>query len=262
MSATSSLSFAYLVAALVHALLIDAPLNHLYERVREARRGFGRVRRDCPLGGDWRLVLPGLGRGEPGPRRLRAARASLYRLPAHPGRLALALAATGALAALYAASLAVLGVAQWISDGSVEHAFEWGHVAVTGLWGLVAICGSRRRAPLRAIRPPRRGPHLARRRVRRGVHLRRRPAARATRAAMRSSSARARCSSAPSRPPERPRRREPRLLGRGVGRQPRLRRRRPGRAGGRRCRRRAWPCSAWRRSTARSPRSCSSATAT
>jgi hypothetical protein len=30
-------------------------------------------------------------------------------------------------------------VAQWISDGPVEHAFEWGHVAVTGLWGLVAI---------------------------------------------------------------------------------------------------------------------------
>ena len=51
----------------------------------------------------------------------------------------LALAATSALSALYAASLAVLGVAQWISDGAVEPAFEWGHVAVTGLWGLVAI---------------------------------------------------------------------------------------------------------------------------
>jgi uncharacterized membrane protein len=46
---------------------------------------------------------------------------------------------TGSLAALYAASLAVLGLAQLASSGSVSDAFEWGHVGVTGLWGFAAL---------------------------------------------------------------------------------------------------------------------------
>jgi hypothetical protein len=33
----------------------------------------------------------------------------------------------------------VLGVAQWIAADGVEQAFEWGHVGVTGLWGLAAL---------------------------------------------------------------------------------------------------------------------------
>jgi uncharacterized membrane protein len=45
----------------------------------------------------------------------------------------------GSLSALYAASLGLLGLAQWTASGSVEHAFQWGHVGVTGLWGLAGI---------------------------------------------------------------------------------------------------------------------------
>ena len=43
------------------------------------------------------------------------------------------------IAAVYSASLGVLGAAQAIDDSSVELAFERGHVFVVGLWGLVAL---------------------------------------------------------------------------------------------------------------------------
>ena len=43
------------------------------------------------------------------------------------------------IAAVYSASLGVLGAAQTIDDSSVELAFERGHVFVIGLWGLLAL---------------------------------------------------------------------------------------------------------------------------
>jgi uncharacterized membrane protein len=43
------------------------------------------------------------------------------------------------LAAVYAASLGALGLAQWIDDSQVELAFDRGHVVVIGLWGLIAF---------------------------------------------------------------------------------------------------------------------------
>jgi uncharacterized membrane protein len=46
---------------------------------------------------------------------------------------------TGALAALYAASLGVLGFAEWVSSRPVAEAFDWGHVGVTALWGVAAL---------------------------------------------------------------------------------------------------------------------------
>ena len=46
---------------------------------------------------------------------------------------------TAAAVALYAASLGVLGLAQWRSSAGIERAFEWGQVAVAGLWGAAAL---------------------------------------------------------------------------------------------------------------------------
>jgi uncharacterized membrane protein len=43
------------------------------------------------------------------------------------------------IGAVYAGSLAVLGLTQAIDDSSVDLAFERGHVLVLGLWGLVAV---------------------------------------------------------------------------------------------------------------------------
>jgi uncharacterized membrane protein len=44
-----------------------------------------------------------------------------------------------ALAALYAGSLGLLAVAQEFRDDGIRPPFEWGHVGVTGLWGLAAL---------------------------------------------------------------------------------------------------------------------------
>jgi uncharacterized membrane protein len=46
---------------------------------------------------------------------------------------------TAALAALYSASLGVLGIAEWSSSAGLQDAFEWGHVAVLALWSIVAL---------------------------------------------------------------------------------------------------------------------------
>ena len=59
----------------------------------------------------------------------------------------------GSLSALYAASLGLLGLAQWISSGTVEDAFQWGHVGDRPL-GARGDRGSRRRAPAPTLRAP------------------------------------------------------------------------------------------------------------
>ena len=46
---------------------------------------------------------------------------------------------TSALAGLYAASLGILGLAEWLSSAPVDDAFDWGHVGVVGLWGCTAL---------------------------------------------------------------------------------------------------------------------------
>ena len=132
-------SLAYLGAALVHALAIDAPLTQLYDAVSRPTEGsvaIVAIALSAAIGAwycrAWGATEPARGVFAPLEPLFASFRQS------QPGWRQ-ALAATSALSALYAASLAVLGVAQWISDGAVEPAFEWGHVAVTGLWGLVAI---------------------------------------------------------------------------------------------------------------------------
>jgi uncharacterized membrane protein len=132
-------ALAYLGAALVHALLIDAPLTQLYDAVSRPTEGsiaIVAIAVSAAIGAwycrAWAESEPARGVFAPLEPLFAGFRQS------QPGWRE-ALAATSALSALYAASLAVLGVAQLISDGAVEPAFEWGHVAVAGLWGLVAI---------------------------------------------------------------------------------------------------------------------------
>ena len=128
---------------------------------------------------------------------VRAARAAVRRLPSRPGRLARGtIGWVGSLSALYAASLGLLGLAQWISSGTVEDAFQWGHVAVTGLWrlaGIVVLAAGHRlgRSELRDERA-----RLARGRPGRDALLRRRTSWTAIRAATRTSSAPQLCSPA------------------------------------------------------------------
>jgi len=132
-------SIAYLAAAVVHAVVLDAPTRQLFDAGEHPASGS--------------LALVGVA--------LAGAVVASYSRPWESGRTSAGILAplqpaldifrlrqplwralagwTAALAALYAASLAVLGLAEWISSGGVRTAFEWGHVAVVALWGAVAL---------------------------------------------------------------------------------------------------------------------------
>jgi len=106
-------SFAYLALALGHALVLDAPPSHLLEA--SARPAEGAVA----------FVAV-------------AVAAAVVAWYARALRRSV-IGWTGALSGLYAASLGVLGLAQWFSSGAATPAFQWGHVGVTALWGLAAL---------------------------------------------------------------------------------------------------------------------------
>src|SRR5262245_58808456 len=132
-------SLAYLAAALGHGLFVDAPLDQLYSA--SARPTSGAV---AFVGAavaaavvawfcrPWDDVEPSSGVFAPLEPIFEA-----FRRSQRGWRLTVGWA--GSLAALYAASLGVLGIAQWSSSGSVSEAFQWGHVGVIGLWGFVAL---------------------------------------------------------------------------------------------------------------------------
>ncbi|HET7807912.1 MAG TPA: DUF2339 domain-containing protein [Gaiellaceae bacterium] len=132
-------SFAYLAAALAHALALDAPLRQLY--VPDAHPAAGALSFVGVAAAG--AIVAWFCRPWPASRRIRGFLAPLW--PALEGfrkeqRLWRSASGwTAALAALYAASLAVLALAQWSSGASVERAFEWGQVGVAGLWGLATV---------------------------------------------------------------------------------------------------------------------------
>jgi uncharacterized membrane protein len=132
-------SLAYLAAAVVHAVAIDAPLTQLYEAGAQPAQG-GLALLGVALSAaiaawycrPWAESRPSGGIFAPFEPLLVAFRGGQATWRSITGW-------TGSVAALYAASLGVLGLAQWISSGPVRDAFEWGHVGVTGLWGFVAL---------------------------------------------------------------------------------------------------------------------------
>jgi len=131
-------SFAYLAAALVHALALDAPLRQLYEaspRPAEGVLAFVGV----ALAG---AIVAYFCRPSPVLRPPEALVDVEHLIDAFRRRQNLwrsIVGWTAAVAALYAASLGILGLAEWISAGDVQRVFEWSHIAVAVLWGLAAL---------------------------------------------------------------------------------------------------------------------------
>jgi uncharacterized membrane protein len=132
-------SLTYLSATLVHALALDAPPRQLYVPNAYPAAGAlafvgaalaaGVVAYYCRPWTSARRALGILAPFQPALAGFRRSQA-LWRS---------ATGWTGALAGLYASSLAVLGIAQWLSAGGVNLTFQWGHVAVAGLWGIAAL---------------------------------------------------------------------------------------------------------------------------
>ena len=131
-------ALAYLTGAFVHAIFWEAPLDQLYTVTDSPADGVVAVialalgaaifafyakpwDSDERFGGIFALVAPLL-------VAFRSAQ-PLWRSLA---------GWTSALAALYAASLGILELAERIAPDDPA-AFDWGHVGVTGLWGLAAL---------------------------------------------------------------------------------------------------------------------------
>jgi uncharacterized membrane protein len=131
-------ALAYLTAAFVHAIFWEAPLEQLYTVTDNPANGivavislaigaviFASYARpwdsDERFGGVFALVAPLL-------EAFRSAQSLWRSLTGW----------TAALAALYAASLGILELAERIAPDDPA-AFDWGHVGVTGLWGLAAL---------------------------------------------------------------------------------------------------------------------------
>jgi uncharacterized membrane protein len=132
-------SLAYLAAALLHALALDAPLRQLCQASGHPASGALAFVGVALAGGvvayycrPW--AAPKLSAGI-----LRPLQPTLTSFRESQGLWRSITGWTAALAGLYAVSLGVLGIAQWSSQGQVERAFEWGQVAVAGLWGLAAL---------------------------------------------------------------------------------------------------------------------------
>lgn len=106
-------AIAYLAGAVGHGLLLDAPPTHFYEA--SARPAEGSV------------------------AFLAAALAGAVVAWYARERWRQPIAWASALVGLYAASLGVLGFAEWISSAPIDVAFDWGHVGVLGLWGVTAL---------------------------------------------------------------------------------------------------------------------------
>jgi uncharacterized membrane protein len=132
-------SLAYLGAALVHALFWDAPLNQLYSATAHPAAGavaFVGIALAAAIAAwycrPWPAASPARG-------VFAALEPTFAAFRGSQRRWRVAIGWTGATSALYAASLAVLALAQSISSGPVEDGFQWGHVGVTVLWGITAL---------------------------------------------------------------------------------------------------------------------------
>ena len=106
-------SLAYLAGALCHGLLLDAPPTQLYDASARPAEGAVAFAAAAVAG----AVVAWYVREH-------------WRQP---------IIWASALTGLYAASLGVLGFAEWISSAPIDVAFDWGHVGVVGLWGVTAL---------------------------------------------------------------------------------------------------------------------------
>ncbi|MEK6275368.1 MAG: DUF2339 domain-containing protein [Actinomycetota bacterium] len=129
----------YLGLAVAHAVVVAAPPTQLYEAGAEPAHGVLALVAVALSAGifawycrPWAESRPARGIFAPFEPILAAFRGSQAIWRSIAGW-------TGLVAAVYAASLGVLWIAQRVSSGPVADAFEWGHVAVDGLWGLVGL---------------------------------------------------------------------------------------------------------------------------
>ena len=131
-------AFTYLALATVHTLVLDAPLRQLF--VASAHPAAGTVAVVAAAGAAAVVAL--CARPWPSERKTACGFAlvedALASLADAQNEIRTAVAGVAGLLAMYAASLGVLEL--FVASGASETgSFEWGHVAVTGIYGVVAL---------------------------------------------------------------------------------------------------------------------------
>jgi uncharacterized membrane protein len=133
-------ALAYLAAALVHALFLDAPLDQLYRPTEHPAAGFVAfvgLAVACAIFGyyarPWETARLSAGILAPLQSPLDAFRVRQPLWRSLSGW-------TAALSIVYVGSLGILELEQWL-DGSpdIRSAFDWGHVGVTALWAAASL---------------------------------------------------------------------------------------------------------------------------
>ena len=138
------LALAYLILATAYTLVLEAEPDLLFTRFGDHLAGVPALLAVAAGA----AVYGWLARSWPPPRGLDAmpsfVRALVEDLHAQRRILSVGSLALAGVLAVDAASLALLELFDWMN---IEPAFDWGHVAVTGLWSLVALVLARDRCP-------------------------------------------------------------------------------------------------------------------
>jgi uncharacterized membrane protein len=133
-------AFAYLSAALVHAVFLDAPLEQLYRPTEDPAAGFVAfvgLAVACAIFAyytrPWETTRVSAGILAPFQPALDVFRLSQPLWRSLSGW-------TAALSVVYVGSLGILELGQWLdSSPDIRSAFEWGQVGVTTLWAFASL---------------------------------------------------------------------------------------------------------------------------
>jgi uncharacterized membrane protein len=132
-------SVAYLVAATVHALAVDAPPRNLWEAIPDPADGALGPLAVAIAAGVLAFHSRAWARREPPTGFFRYLEPFLAWVRTEHALVRSAAGWLAGIAGVYAASLGALGLVQWLDDSGVQEAFERGQVLVLAVWGAVSI---------------------------------------------------------------------------------------------------------------------------
>ncbi len=134
------LSLGYLGLAVVHALAVEASLDHLFRAMRHPASGALALVAIAIAATIFARVKRNRGAEQSATGILRALDPVLHGLRAKETVVNTVMLALGAAATAYAVSLGILELFQSIwRPADVQAAFEWGHLAVTSVWSCAGL---------------------------------------------------------------------------------------------------------------------------
>jgi uncharacterized membrane protein len=132
-------ALAYVAAATVHAVAVDAPARDLWEATSDPADGALGPLAVAVAAGVVAFYSRAWAQRKPPTGFFRYLEPVLAWVRTEHALVRSAAGWLAGIAGVYAASLAALGLVQWLDDSDVQPAFERGQVFVLGVWGIVAL---------------------------------------------------------------------------------------------------------------------------